>query len=130
MKRATCMMRPDDIDDSCTRLRSPPAQRSSLRRSNLRRTPIRSAVVRTSAGCACGTPYMRHSTKLELIRDGRVAHSETVTKSDGHQVEIADTTGIADFSKLQTRPADACIYCGSTAQPSREHILPYALGGT
>jgi hypothetical protein len=73
---------------------------------------------------------MRHSTKLELIRDGRVIHSETVTKSDMPQVEVGDTTGIADFSKLQTKPADACIYCGSTAQLSREHILAYALGGT
>ncbi len=67
--------------------------------------------------------------KTELIRNGRV-HWETVTKSDVPQVEVADATGIADFSKLQTKPADACIYCGSTVQLSREHILAYALGGT
>jgi hypothetical protein len=73
---------------------------------------------------------MKHSTKLELIRDGRIIHCETVTKSAVPQVEVADATSIADFSKLRTKPADACIYCGSTAHLSREHILAYALGGT
>jgi hypothetical protein len=72
---------------------------------------------------------MSDSTKIELIRHGRV-HWETMTKSDVPQVEIADAIGIADFSKLQTKPADACIYCGSTVRLSREHILAYALGGT
>src|ERR1041385_4591050 len=73
---------------------------------------------------------MSHSTKLEVIRDGRVIHSETVTNSNPPKVEIADTTGIADFSKFETKPADACIYCGSTDQLTREHVFPYALGGT
>lgn len=72
---------------------------------------------------------MRGVTKIELIRDGRV-HWETVAQSDVPPVELADATGVADFSKVQTIPADACIYCGSTVQLTREHILPYALGGT
>lgn len=72
---------------------------------------------------------MSNMTKVELIRDGRV-HWETVTKSEIPNVEVADPTGIADFSKLQTKTADACIYCGSTVQLSREHVLAYALGGT
>lgn len=72
---------------------------------------------------------MTNTTKVELIRDGRV-HWETVTKSEVPNVEVADPTGIADFSKLRTKPADACIYCGSTVRLSREHVLAYALGGT
>jgi hypothetical protein len=72
---------------------------------------------------------MSNTTKTELIRDGRV-HWATVTKSEVPNVEVADPTGIADFSKLQTKPADECIYCGSTMRLSREHVLAYALGGT
>lgn len=72
---------------------------------------------------------MNNTTKIELIRDGRL-HWETVAKSDVPQVETADATGFADFSKLQTKPAGACIYCGSRVGLSREHILAYALGGT
>ena len=72
---------------------------------------------------------MSDTTKIGLIRDGRV-HWETVAKSETPNVEVAHVTGIADFSKLRTRPADACIYCGSRVQLSREHILAYALGGT
>jgi len=72
---------------------------------------------------------MSNTTKVELIRDGRV-HWETVTESEIPNVEVADPTEIADFSKLRIKTADACIYCGSTVQLSREHILAYALGGT
>ena len=72
---------------------------------------------------------MNDTIKIELIRDGRV-HWETVAKSDIPIVEIADVTGIVDFSKLRTTPADACIYCGSKVELSREHVLAYALGGT
>lgn len=67
--------------------------------------------------------------KVQVIRDGLV-HWETVTKSDKPKVEVADTDGIDDFSKLRTSPANACIYCGSGEQLSREHILAYAMGGT
>lgn len=72
---------------------------------------------------------MSDTTKVQIIRDGLV-HWETVTKSDKPKVEVADTDGIDDFSKLRTSPANACIYCGSGEQLSREHILAYAMGGT
>jgi len=72
---------------------------------------------------------MSDTIKVEAIRDGQV-HWETVTKSEIPNVEVADAADIDDFSRLQTRPAIACIYCGSTEQLSREHILAYALGGT
>lgn len=72
---------------------------------------------------------MSNTITTKIIRDGRVRW-ETVTKSEDPHVEIADTTGIEDFSKLRTKRADACIYCGSKIQLSREHILAYALGGT
>jgi hypothetical protein len=71
---------------------------------------------------------MTDMIKIELIQGGRV-HWETMTKPDVPQVEIADATGFADLSKMPSKPADACIYCGSTVQLSREHILAYALGG-
>ena len=72
---------------------------------------------------------MSNTLKTELIRDRRIQWA-TVTKSESINVKIANPTGIADFSKLQTKPADACIYCGSTVSLSREHVLAYALGGT
>ena len=72
---------------------------------------------------------MKGSTKVELIRDGQV-HWETTTTAEAPIVKLADTSDLADFSKLRPETADACIYCESTVQLSREHILPYALGGT
>ena len=71
---------------------------------------------------------MSDTAKIELIRDGRICW-EIVTKSEVPHVEVVDAAGIADFSKLRIKPADACIFCGSTMQLSREHILAYALGG-
>lgn len=72
---------------------------------------------------------MSNRIKVELIRDGRV-HWKTATKSEAPNVEVADPTEIADFSKLRLKAADACIYCGSKVQLSREHVLAYSLGGT
>lgn len=72
---------------------------------------------------------MNDTIKTEAIRNGQV-YWETVTKSEAPNVEVADAAGMADFSRLPTKPANACIYCGSTVQLSREHILAYALGGT
>ena len=72
---------------------------------------------------------MKGSTKVELIRDGQV-HWETTTTAEAPIVKLADTSDLADFSKLRPETANECIYCESTVQLSREHILPYALGGT
>lgn len=35
-----------------------------------------------------------------------------------------------EFSEKQYKPVRTCIYCGSTENLTREHIIPYALGGT
>jgi len=35
-----------------------------------------------------------------------------------------------DFSKIQHKPVGYCIYCGSTEELSREHIIPFGLSGT
>ncbi len=67
--------------------------------------------------------------KVEVIRDGQV-RLESTTTSEEPRVVLADTSDIGDFSKLRAEPADACIYCGSLVGRSREHILPFALGGT
>ncbi len=37
---------------------------------------------------------------------------------------------IADFEKLQYPRVGYCIYCGSTEDLRREHIIPFGLGGT
>lgn len=37
---------------------------------------------------------------------------------------------IYDFSKCSYSPVGQCIYCGSKEDLEREHIIPYALGGT
>jgi hypothetical protein len=72
---------------------------------------------------------MKGAIKVEVIREGRVRW-ETTSTLEVPSVVLADTSDIFDFSKLRTESADECIYCGSTDQLSREHILPYALGGT
>lgn len=35
----------------------------------------------------------------------------------------------AKFARVETHEIGRCIYCGSTDQPSSEHVLPEALGG-
>jgi hypothetical protein len=72
---------------------------------------------------------MEATTKVEILREGRV-RSVTETECQTPEVVLADTSGIFDFSKLRTKPANECIYCGSQSDLSREHVLPYALGGT
>jgi len=37
---------------------------------------------------------------------------------------------IYDFSKCSYPPVGQCIYCGSKENLEKEHIIPYALGGT
>lgn len=72
---------------------------------------------------------MSDTIKVEAIRGGQVTW-ENIVKAENPIVEVANTVEVADFSRLQTRTANACIYCGSTEQLSREHILAYALGGS
>jgi hypothetical protein len=71
---------------------------------------------------------MKATTKVEILREGRV-RSVTETECQTPEVVLADPSGIFDFSKLRTEPANECIYCSSHSNLSREHVLPYALGG-
>lgn len=72
---------------------------------------------------------MKATTKVEILREGEVRWV-TNTECQTPEVVLADPSGIFDFSKLRTEPANECIYCGSQLNLSREHVLPYALGGT
>lgn len=72
---------------------------------------------------------MEGTTKVEIIRDGEVRW-ETVTAAEQPSIVLADTSDISDFSRLKTESSKVCIYCGSIVGLTREHILPYALGGT
>lgn len=66
--------------------------------------------------------------RVEVIRGGEV-ELERVSRCEPPAVEVVGTSGIADFSRLSPRCADACIYCGSTLALSREHVICRALGG-
>lgn len=63
------------------------------------------------------------------MRDGKVIHEETF---DGAPpvVHPGDVAGLSDISRMASLKAVACVYCGSTEQLSREHVVPYSLGGT
>jgi len=63
------------------------------------------------------------------VRDGEVIHEETL---DGAPpvVQPGDATGLSDIGRMASVKAGACVYFDSTEQLSREHIIPYALGGT
>jgi HNH endonuclease len=43
---------------------------------------------------------------------------------------MGDPSGIAAMTQMSGVKAGFCIYCGSTEHLSREHVVPYALGGT
>jgi hypothetical protein len=71
---------------------------------------------------------MTKTMKTELIRKRKVRWADE-TSPEVPTVAVAEATGIADLSKLQGKPAGACIYCGSRMRLSREHVLAYGLGG-
>jgi hypothetical protein len=46
------------------------------------------------------------------------------------EVRTGDALGLSEMSRMASVKAGFCIYCGSTEQLSREHVVPYALGST
>jgi hypothetical protein len=66
--------------------------------------------------------------QAKIIRNGQ-PHWEEVMRGRKSIVEISTAEELADFSKIATKPANACIYCDSQVDLSREHVLAFALGG-
>lgn len=73
---------------------------------------------------------MSDTIHIKSIRNGQL-HWEEGNRTANPVVEvIATADGLTDFSRIPTEAAGACIYCGSQAGLSREHVLAFALGGT
>jgi 5-methylcytosine-specific restriction endonuclease McrA len=72
---------------------------------------------------------MKSTQTVHLIRDGKVIQEKTV-EGTPPEVQTGDPSEISDMSRMASVKAGFCIYCGSTEQLSREHVVPYALGGT
>lgn len=72
---------------------------------------------------------MKSTQTVQVIRDGKVIQEETL-EGTPPEVQTGDPSGLSDMSRIASVKAGFCIYCGSTEQLSREHVVPYALGGT
>lgn len=72
---------------------------------------------------------MKSEQIIRVLRDGEVI-SEVKAEGSMPKIEVRDPSGIKDLNGYQSVRASACIYCGSTDRLSREHVAPYALGGT
>jgi hypothetical protein len=72
---------------------------------------------------------MKLTQTVRTIRDGKVVREETL---EGARPEMCagDPSRLSDVNRLASVKDGFCIYCGSTEQLSREHVVPYALGGT
>lgn len=72
---------------------------------------------------------MKSTNTFRVIRDREVIREEM---SDGAlpEMQAGDPSELADINQIASTKAGFCIYCGSTKQLSREHVVPYALGGT
>jgi hypothetical protein len=72
---------------------------------------------------------MKSTQTVHVMRDGEVVREETL---EGAPPEMCagDPSRLSDMNRLASVKAGFCIYCGSTEQLSREHVVPYALGGT
>lgn len=64
-----------------------------------------------------------------MVRDGKVVREETLEVAPP-AMQSGDPSRLADINRMASVKAGFCIYCGSTEQLSREHVVPYALGGT
>ena len=69
------------------------------------------------------------TTQTKLFREGQLQW-EGGGEAHTPVVEEGSSAQFADISKHKVARAAACIYCGGTHGLSREHIIPYALGGT
>lgn len=72
---------------------------------------------------------MKSKLTVQVIRDGNVIQEEAHTGIPP-EVQTGDSSEISDMTRIASVKAGFCIYCGSTKQLSREHVVPYALGGT
>lgn len=72
---------------------------------------------------------MKSTQTIRVTRGGKVIHVEHADVRVP-VVEPRDPTGFQDLKDRASIRATACIYCGSTERLSREHVAPYALGGT
>lgn len=72
---------------------------------------------------------MKSTQTIRHVRDGKVIHEETV-EGTPPDVQSGDLSALSDMKLMPSVRANACVYCGSTEQLSREHAIPYALGGT
>lgn len=85
------------------------------------------------AGTAHGTVLnfgeMKTTKTERIVRGGKVIHEETVEGSPP-EVKKGDPSGLSDLRRMASVKAGFCIYCGSTEKLTREHVVPYALGGS
>lgn len=65
---------------------------------------------------------------LRLMREGEIIREETFGGTPP-EMRTGDPSELADLSHVPSIKAGFCIYCGSINQLSREHVVPYALGG-
>lgn len=86
----------------------------------------------------CGPQYrgtsqvieeMNSAQTVRLIRDGKVVREVTLEGAP-LEMRVGDPLELSNMNRMASVKAGFCIYCGSTEQLSREHIVPYALGGT
>lgn len=72
---------------------------------------------------------MKSTQTIRVVRDGKVIREETI-EGTPPDVQLGDPSGLSDMKRMPSIRVSACVYCGSTEQLSREHAVPYALGGT
>lgn len=72
---------------------------------------------------------MKSKQTVRVVRDGKVIREE-VSEGNPPEVQAGDPTRLSDMNRMPSARAGLCVYCGSTGQLSREHVAPYALGGT
>ncbi|MBM4127280.1 MAG: HNH endonuclease [Nitrospira sp.] len=66
---------------------------------------------------------------LRVMREGKIVREETLG-GNLPEMRAGDPSELADLRCVPSIKTGFCIYCGSTNQLSREHVVPYALGGT
>lgn len=72
---------------------------------------------------------MKTTQTVRVVRDGKITSEETLEGSTP-DVRDGDPTRLLDMRRMPSVRAGFCVYCGSTDRLSREHVVPYALGGT
>lgn len=72
---------------------------------------------------------MKSTQTVRVTRDGKVIQEETLEGAPP-EVQAGDPAGLSDMNRMRSVTAGFCIYCGSNKQLSREHVVPYTLGGT